>query len=97
MIQSFRNQGTSDVFDGDNTKVARKVCPPELWSVVARKLDQLDSVTSLAELKIPPGNRLEALSGDRAGEYSIRINDPDRICFIWTDAGPDQVEVVDYH
>ncbi len=97
MILSFRNQGTSDVFDGDNTKVARKTCPPELWPVAARKLDQLDSVTALAELKIPPGNRLEALSGDRAGQYSIRIHDQYRICFIWTDSGPDQVEIVDYH
>ncbi len=97
MIRSFRNQDTGDVFDGDNTRVARNACPPELWPVAARKLDQLDSVTSLAELKVPPGNRLEALSGDRAGQYSIRINDQYRVCFIWTDAGPDQVEIVDYH
>ncbi len=97
MIQSFRNQGTGDVFNGDNTKVARKTCPPDLWSVAARKLDQLDSMTSLAELKIPPGNRLKALGGARAGQYSIRINDQYRICFTWTEAGPDQVEIVDYH
>jgi toxin HigB-1 len=55
------------------------------------------SVTALAELKIPPGNRLEALTGDRVGQHSIRINDQYRICFIWTDSGPDQVEIVDYH
>jgi toxin HigB-1 len=97
MIQSFRNVATNDIFNGEDTKAARKVCPSELWSVVARKLDQLDSVTSLAELRIPPGNRLEALSGDRVGQYSIRINDQYRICFIWTEAGPEQVEIVDYH
>ncbi len=97
MIQSFRNQGTSDIFEGDNTKVARKTCPLDIWSVAARKLDQLDSVTALVELKIPPGNRLEVHSGDRTGQYSIRINDQYRICFIWTEAGPDQVEIVDYH
>ncbi len=97
MIQSFRNRGTSDVFDGNNTKMARQTCPPVLWPVAARKLDQLDSVTSLAELRIPPGNRLESLRGVRAGQYSIRINDQYRLCFIWTQSGPDQVEIVDYH
>lgn len=97
MIQSFRDAATSDIFNGENTKAARKGCPQDLWSVAVRKLDQLDSVTSLGDLRIPPGNRLEALSGDREGQYSIRINDQYRICFIWTDAGPDQVEIVDYH
>jgi ATPase subunit of ABC transporter with duplicated ATPase domains len=57
----------------------------------------LDSVSALAELKVPPNNRLEALSGKRKGQYSIRINDQYRICFIWTEQGPDQVEIVDYH
>lgn len=62
-----------------------------------RKLDQLDSVSSLGELGIPPGNRLEALSGGRKGQYSIRINDRYRICFAWTENGPENVEIVDYH
>jgi proteic killer suppression protein len=62
-----------------------------------RKLDQLDSVLSLDELRIPPGNRLESLSGDRRGQYSIRINDRYRICFKWTEAGPFDVEIADYH
>ena len=97
MIQSFKNAGTEDIFNGENTEEARKICPMSLWKVTARKLDQVDSVTALHELKIPPGNILEALSGDRKGQYSIRINDQYRICFIWTDAGPDQVEIVDYH
>lgn len=97
MIQSFRNTGTENIFNGENTREARKICPTSLWKVAARKLDQVDSVTTLHDLKIPPGNKLEALLGDRKGQNSIRINDQYRICFIWTDSGPDQVEIVDYH
>ena len=97
MIRSFRDAGTADVFNGKNTPAARKVCPLALWKIASRKLDQLDSVTALRELNIPPGNRLEALSGDRHGQHSIRINDRYRLCFIWTDTGPDEVEIVDYH
>ena len=97
MILSFRNEGTEDIFDGENTKAARAICPGSLWKVAARKLDQLDSVTSLDELRIPPGNRLEALAANRRGQHSIRINDHFRICFVWTESGPDQVEIVDYH
>jgi proteic killer suppression protein len=65
--------------------------------IAARKLDQIDSVIALHELRIPPNNKLEALSGDRKGQYSIRINDQYRICFLWSEKGPDQVEIVDYH
>lgn len=65
--------------------------------VATRKLDQLDSVVSVAELRIPPNNRLKALKGKRKGQFSIRINDQYRICFVWTEAGPDAVEIVDYH
>ena len=97
MIQAFANQGTEDVFNGRNTKAARKLCPKDLWKVATRKLDQLDAVVKLEELQIPPGNRLEALWGDRAGQHSIRINQQFRICFVWTAVGPDQVEIVDYH
>jgi len=97
MIRSFRDVGTADIFDGKNTPAARKVCPPTIWKIAARKLDQMDSVTALHELNIPPGNRLEALVGDRQGQHSIRINDQYRICFIWTETGPDGVEIVDYH
>ena len=97
MIRSFKDVGTQDVFNGENTKASRKTCPSSLWRVAARKLDQLDSVTNLQELKIPPGNQLEALSGDRRGQHSIRINEQYRICFLWTSLGPDQVEIVDYH
>lgn len=97
MIQSFKNAGVEDIFNGKNTKVARNICPNTIWKAAARKLDQLDSVSALAELRIPPNNRLEALSGDRKGQFSIRINDQYRICFFWTEKGPDQVEIVDYH
>jgi proteic killer suppression protein len=97
MIQSFKSAGTEDIFNGQNTKEARKICPNSLWRIAARKLDQIDSVTALQELKIPPGNQLEALTGNRKGQHSIRINDQYRVCFIWTDAGPHQVEIVDYH
>jgi proteic killer suppression protein len=97
MIQSFKDSGTQDIFNGENTKDARKSCPMSLWKIAARKLDQLDSVIALHELKIPPGNQLEPLLGDRQGQHSIRINEKYRICFIWTDLGPDQAEIVDYH
>ncbi|MBC8505571.1 MAG: type II toxin-antitoxin system RelE/ParE family toxin [Chloroflexi bacterium] len=97
MIQSFKNVGTEDIFNGENTKEARKICPTSIWKIAARKLDLIDSVTSLSELRIPPGNKLEALSGTRKGQHSIRINDQFRICFVWTNLGPDQVEIVDYH
>jgi proteic killer suppression protein len=97
MIKSFASAGTEDIFNGRNTKDARKTCPRDLWRVAARKLEQLDSVGLLDELRIPPGNRLEALSRDRKGQHSIRINEQYRVCFVWTDNGPDAVEIVDYH
>lgn len=97
MIVSFNDEGTEDVFNGKNTKAARKSCPESLWKVAVRKLDQLDSVAALTDLRVPPGNRLEALTGHRKGQHSIRINDQYRICFVWATSGPDQVEIVDYH
>lgn len=69
----------------------------KIWRVAGRKLDQIDSVTALEELKVPPGNRLESLEGDRKGQYSIRINDQFRICFKWGESGPFDVEITDYH
>ena len=97
MINSFKNKGTGDVFNGKNTKEARKICPKPLWRITARKLDQIDSIVYLDELQVPPGNRFESLSGDRKGEYSVRINNQYRICFLWNSGCPDQVEIVDYH
>lgn len=97
MIQSFKDAGSEDIFNGVNSSDARRLCPLTLWNVTARKLDQLDSAESLGDLRTPPGNRLEVLSGDRIGQFSIRINERYRVCFVWTVAGPDQVEIVDYH
>ena len=97
MILSFKNQATEDIFDSKDSKAARKLCPLNLWSTTRRKLDQLNAITSLEELTIPPGNRLEALKGDRQGQYSIRINQQYRICFIWNQEQATEVEIVDYH
>jgi len=97
MIVSFKTQGTEDIFNGRNTKYARKICPKSLWNIAVRKLDQLDSIVHLDELKVPPGNRFESLSGDRKGEFSIRINQQYRVCFKWSESGPCDVEITDYH
>ena len=97
MIVSFKDQATEDIFNGVNSKAARKACPQTLWRITSRKLDLLDSVQQMEELKVPPGNRLEKLSGNRKGEYSIRINEQYRICFGWGESGPTNVEVTDYH
>lgn len=97
MVRSFKKQGTEDIFNGVNSKLVRRTCPKSIWRVASRKLDQLDSAESLSELRLPPGNQLEMLSGDRAGQYSIRINDQYRICFVWRENEPDEVEITDYH
>ena len=96
MIKTFKNVGSEDIFNGNNTVEARKTCPQYLWRIAFRKLDQLDSATSLADLRVPPGNHLETMKGNRKNSYSIRINKQYRICFIWDDE-PDEVEIVDYH
>lgn len=97
MIVSFGNKGTEDVFDGVDSKEARKICPSDIIAVARRKLDQLNGAISVNDMRIPPGNRLEALKGDRAGYYSIRINAQYRICFGWSEAGAIDVEIIDYH
>ena len=97
MIQSFKHEAAEAVFNGKSTKAARKICPERLWKIAGRKLEQLDSAAVLEDLRVPPGNRLEMLAGDRQGQYSIRINDQYRICFRWTDGGPADVEITDYH
>jgi toxin HigB-1 len=97
MILGFRDRGTEDIFNGVASTAARRACPRSLWRAASRRLDLLDSVERLDELKVPPGNRLEALSGDRRGQHSIRINEQYRICFRWTPSGPDDVEITDYH
>ncbi len=97
MIVSFRNRGTEDVFNNEDTKAARKTCPHSIWSVAQRKLEYLQAAGTLSDLKRPPKNKLEKLKGDRAGQHAIRINDQYRICFVWTDKGPREVEITDYH
>ena len=92
MIQSFRCRDTEAFFGGK--RISRFVA---FESVAMRKLQQLCVATSLDFLRVPPGNRLEALSGDRAGQYSIRINDQWRICFVWHGNEAWDVEIVDYH
>lgn len=97
MIRSFRDQATEDLFYGRPTKLVRRTLPQSLWRQGGKKLDALAAAAILEDLRIPPGNRLEALKGDRKGEHSIRINDQYRICFRWTPNGPEDVQVVDYH
>jgi len=97
MIKSFKNRAAEDIFNGKSTKTAIKLCTKNLWKIIFRKFDQLDSVLSLNELRIPPGNRLEALSGNREGQHSIRINDQYKICFKWIENEPHNVEITDYN
>lgn len=92
MIVSFRDSDTETLARGRRVK---RFAGIEL--VARRKLRQLEIAARLGDLRIPPGNRLEALKGDRAGQHSVRINDQFRICFRWTPAGPQHVEIVDYH
>ncbi len=95
MIVSFKDEGTEDVFDGRDTKKARKACPRDLWRVARRKLDQINQAAELDDLRVPPGNRLEPLTGDREGQHSIRINNQYRVCFSWAESGAEEVEIVD--
>lgn len=97
VIVSFATQGNRDIFQGRDTKAARRTCPQTAWKVARRKLDQLNQADSLSDLSAPPANRLEKLRGDRQGQHSIRINDQYRVCFRWTDSGPDDIAIVDYH
>jgi toxin HigB-1 len=93
MILGFGSSETEEIWRG---KASRRL-PIAMQSVARRKLRYLNNARSLVDLRVPPGNRLELLKGRRSGQYSIRINDQWRICFRWTAAGPDEVEIVDYH
>lgn len=94
MIVNFKSNETKLIFDG----FISRYYPPDIQRIALRKLLLLDAATSLSDLRIPPGNRLEKLVGDRQGKHSIRINNQWRICFIWTNENnADQVEIVDYY
>ncbi len=93
MILSFRDKTTEAVFNGE----APKGFPADLVPVARRKLRYVHAAGDLRDLRAPPGNRLEALVGDRKGQYSIRVNQQFRVCFLWTSQGPVDVEIVDYH
>ncbi|MFM9884187.1 MAG: type II toxin-antitoxin system RelE/ParE family toxin [Burkholderiales bacterium] len=92
MIQSFRSKDTQELFEGKKPKRFRA-----LATIAERMLAQLDAAQTIEFLRAPPGNRLEALKGDRKGQHSIRINDQWRVCFVWSAVGPSNVEIVDYH
>lgn len=93
MIESFRDKDAEALWQG---RSARRL-PPDIRQVAMRKLRLLDAASRLDDLRVPPGNRLEALGGDRRGQYSIRINDQWRVCFRWMGTGAREVEIVDYH
>ncbi|MFD4367985.1 type II toxin-antitoxin system RelE/ParE family toxin [Rhodococcus sp. NPDC058521] len=93
MIRSFGDKATERLWRRERVRSIDS----RIHRVALRKLRQVGSAESIEDLRVPPGNRLEALKGDRAGQHSIRINDQWRICFVWTAAGPEEVEIVDYH
>ena len=93
MIQSFADRETEQIWRGERS---RKL-PGDIQGIALRKLRLLHAARVLQDLRVPPGNRLEALKGNRTGQWSIRINDQWRICFRWDEAGPHDVEIVDYH
>ena len=93
MIRTFRGKTTEAVFHGESPKGF----PADVVKVARRKLWYLNAAGELGDLRSPPGNRLEALVGDRKGQHTIRINDQFRVCFVWTTEGPADVEIVDYH
>ncbi len=93
MIRSFRDKLTASIADGS----VRKGFPDDLVRRSQQLLTLLNAASDVKDLRSPPGNRLKKLSGDREGQYSIRINRQWRICFVWTEGGPEDVEITDYH
>jgi proteic killer suppression protein len=96
LIVSFKDRGAEDIYDGTDSKTARKTLPPQLHGRACKVLDQLNGAVSLRSLSLP-GLGLEKLKRDRTGQHSVRINDQYRVCFRWIDAGVEDVEIVDYH
>ena len=93
MIRSFGDKRTAAIFAG----YAVRDLPPQIQRRARTKLLVIDAAKNLADLRVPPGNRLETLHGDRAGQYSIRVNEQWRICFVWRDGETSDVQIVDYH
>jgi proteic killer suppression protein len=96
VIVSFGDAATEALFHGHRDAKLRRL-PTDVRSVAVRKLDMLNAATQILDLRVPPGNRLEALRGDRKGFHSIRVNDQWRLVFRWTPHGPERVSLVDYH
>lgn len=96
MIRTLADDTTRDIWNGVNSKAARRI-PQELWPNVRRNLDQIDAVTRREDLKVPPGNRLHALGGDRRGFHAVRVNDQYRIVFRFEGADAFDVQCTDYH
>ncbi len=96
MIKSFQDEGTKDIYHGDNTKDARHTLPRENWSTAVRKLDMIESAETINDLKVPPGNRLEKLEGHEH-RWSVRINQQYRIVFDWIEGEAHAVSITDYH
>lgn len=97
MITTFGSAGTEDIWNGRDTKEARRTLGKSLWAVAQRRLDLLNAATTPADLRVPPGNRLENLKGKLSGFFSVRINGQYRITFRFSAGNADQVEIVDYH
>lgn len=95
-IESIADQTTQDIWDGTNSKAARKI-PQSIWDVARRKLDMIQNAVRIDVLRIPPSNRLEALKGNLAGFYSIRVNDQYRIIFRFNNGSATDVQITDYH
>lgn len=96
MIINFTDKTTGDIYNGLDSKPARKI-PMVIWTIAQRKLDMIDAASDLKDLKIPPANRLEKLKGALDGYYSIRINDQYRVIFKWINSGAVNVKITDYH
>lgn len=98
MIRSFKGKFAAAIAEAEKGDKAPKGFPADVMNTAIRKLSIVDAAEALGDLRVPPGNRLEALKGDREGQHSIRINDQWRVCFVWNeDGGADDVEIVDYH
>lgn len=97
MITGFANQGSQDIYDGTNSKDARKVLPTELWAKAAKQMSSIHAASQVGDLRLPPSNNLEKLSGNLDGKWSIRINKQYRVVFRFEGGNASEVEVTDYH